>query len=216
MPTVTYLILAHGEEQVFSLINFISLHKQTNDKIMILNDPTTDEFLSKLKKYPVKVINHKLEQDYSAHRNQALQYIKTDYIFALDADEVPNIKLMQDIPKIIENKVDMVWIPRLNLFKGVKPIDALQCGWTLNGEVVNFPDPQTRLFRNRRGIRWVGKLHERLKVDSKIHKVMELPMEQDYSIIHLKTIEKQIQDNINYMTKYSIEDNQGKATDALL
>ena len=216
MPTVTYLILAHGEDSVFSLINYLTIHKQANDKILVLNDPTTDEYNDKLKKYPVKVVNHKLDYDYSVHRNQALPYCKTDYIFAIDADEVPNIKLMEEMPKILENKIDMWWVPRLNLFKGVKPIDALNNGWTLRDGIVSWPDPQSRLFKNRKGIKWVGKLHESIKIDKKIHKEGTLPFEQDFALVHIKTIEKQIEDNQNYNAKYSQEENTGLATRALL
>jgi cellulose synthase/poly-beta-1,6-N-acetylglucosamine synthase-like glycosyltransferase len=95
--SVTYLILACGEEQVFELINFIKNHKDHEDKIMVLYDCTTSrpEFEKKLKQQSVKIVNHVLGLDYAAHRNAALEHIKTDYVFAIDADEVPHTDILE-------------------------------------------------------------------------------------------------------------------------
>lgn len=209
--SITYLVLVHGEEQGLALIDLLAKHKDAQDKIVVLNDPTTDEYTKKLKQKPVKVVNHKLEYSYSEHRNYALQYCHTDYIFALDADEVPSLKLLQNIKPIIANtnNPDVIWLPRLNLFNGVLPIHALIYNWTLQGNIVNWPDLQTRLFKNRKGIKWKGNLHERLDYDDKTHKVVQLPPHPDFIIEHKKEITKQLKDNEYYNLTYSESENRG-------
>ena len=214
--TITYIILACGETQVFQLIDKLKLQKDKEDRIFVLNDPTTLEYEQQLKAKGVFVFNHKLNQDYSEHRNSIIPRIKTNYQVWLDADESLSIKLQQDLKHILtETNADAVWCPRLNKVSGVLPIHALMYGWSLQGEICNYPDMQLRILKNNRGIKFVGKLHERPK-PSKEHKVIQLPLNQDLDIIHIKTIEQQLKTNLRYNTEYSIEDNLGNTTQQLL
>lgn len=217
MISITYLLLCHNEEQIFTLINFIKKYKDKEDKLVVLLDPSTEEYTKKLKQQSVKLVQHKLDKDYSTHRNYALDYCNGDYILALDADEQPTEILMKKIKTIIENqgRPDMIWIPRMNIFNNVLPIHAIMYGWSLQGNICNWPDMQTRLFRNKKGIKWVGSLHERLKLE-KHHKVIKLSINEDLHIIHTKTIETQLKDNLRYNTEFSQKENSGISTKELL
>jgi len=215
--TITYLILAHGEPSVLELIDYIKIHRDEGDKIVVLNDPTTGEFRQQLNLKCVKVVEHKLEKDYSAHRNSALSCLKTDYTFALDADEVPHFKLMKQIKGILADAdyPEIVNIPRYNIFDGVLPVHCLMYGWTLKDGIVQWPDYQSRLFKNKQGIKWVGALHEGLK-GQKNHRVVNLPKKRELTIIHHKNMTKQIADNARYAAGWSAEENAGLATKQLL
>jgi hypothetical protein len=94
-------------------------------------------------------------------------------------------------------------------------MDALMYGWTLQGNICNYPDLQCRIFKAKKGIRFVGKLHERPKLE-KHHKVIKLPINEDLHIIHTKTIETQLKDNLRYNTEFSQRDNAGITTKELL
>lgn len=61
--------------------------------------------------------------------------------------------------------------------------------------VIQWPDPQMRLYRNDPKIKWVGKVHERLEG---FDNFTNLPMTLDYAIIHKKEIERQIEQNSVY------------------
>ena len=213
MLTISYVILVHGENEVFELVQYIHINKNPDDKIIILNDPTTPEYEKKLKTLPVKVINHKLNKDYATHRNAAVEQVKTDYAFFIDADEFPHINLLKNLKAVLEanNKPDLIWLPRLNRFKGIRPIHALEQGWTLKGDVVNWPDPQTRIYKNRTGIKFVGVLHERLKTLPH-HKIFHLPNSPEWSLLHRKTIDRQIQDGLRYQSSYTPAENSGEVT----
>jgi hypothetical protein len=70
--------------------------------------------------------------------------------------------------------------------------------------VINFPDYQSRLFKRDPSIRWERKLHEHIRG----HKVStKLPLEPALSIIHEKTIDKQVKQNEFYNNNFTMEDN---------
>jgi len=211
-PTITHIICTHGEPQVFELIDLLKSYKHSQDKIWILNDPTTPEYEKQLKAQGVNVVNHILNKDYGEHRNYILERVKTDYFWFHDADEQPTLKLLKGIKEIITNthKPDVIWLPRKNIFSGFKPIDALMYGWTVKDGLINYPDYQGRIGRVRRDIRYSGVLHEQIKTDPKLHNVIHLPMYQDNDIIHVKSMTKQHQDNARYLKDYTPEQNRGQ------
>ena len=75
--------------------------------------------------------------------------------------------------------------------------DPVKVGINYHEPIVNFPDYQTRLFRNSKKIRWEGKVHEKItgyKISS------HLPPEEDWSLVHIKSIERQVKQNQFYDT----------------
>ncbi len=120
-----------------------------------------------------------------------------DYIFHIDADEYPHEVLIEQLPAILEtNDVDLIWIPRVNTVEGLTDEWANKWGWrvTENGWV-NYPDYQSRVFRNNDEIFWQNKVHERI-VGTKTY--AHLPPHEELSLYHPKTIEKQIKQNTYY------------------
>ena len=60
---------------------------------------------------------------------------------------------------------------------------------------INYPDPQQRIYKNAKHIKWEKPVHERLvgaKVDT------GLPQEEEWSYYHPKTIVKQEKQNEKY------------------
>ena len=216
LPTITYLVLAHNEKNLDSLLNLLRANKSPEDQILVLDDYSNEETQAIFKKHGVRVVQHKLEHDYSAHRNYALQFCRCNYIFAIDGDELPHEELLVNVKQIIQklNRPDVICIPRVNIFKGVKPIHALQYGWDLKGERVNYlrGDPQTRLFKRSIGLKWKGVLHERIAYTEK-NTVKGLPQDDRLSLFHFKTIEEQIASNNRYNKEYSVQENMGISLD---
>lgn len=66
---------------------------------------------------------------------------------------------------------------------------------TYNLPLINFPDWQGRLYKNRKGIEWQGKVHERI---AGVKKYSFVPAEHIYSILHHKSIERQEKQNKLY------------------
>ena len=72
--------------------------------------------------------------------------------------------------------------------------------------LVNWPDYQTRIFKNLPHIRWRGRLHERINGN---RNYVFLPKEEDFAFYHNKTIKKQMETNLRYNKEFSKEDNLG-------
>jgi len=97
----------------------------------------------------------------------------------------------------------LVWIPRVNTVDGFTEQDVQKWGWrvTENGWV-NYPDYQARVFRNREDIRWTRPLHEYI-IGCKTY--AHLPPQEELSLYHPKTKEKQEQQNKFYMDNFNKE-----------
>ena len=84
-----------------------------------------------------------------------------DYIFQIDADEVPNLYLIQCLPLLLEaNDIEVLRVPRINTVKGITQEHIQKWGWNVNENGwVNWPDYQTRIYRKSPEIKWVNKVH---------------------------------------------------------
>lgn len=63
--------------------------------------------------------------------------------------------------------------------------------------IINYPDYQSRVYRNRPGVYWEGEVHERI-VGVTAHGA--IPAEYSFSLLHSKTIQRQEKQNSFYNT----------------
>ena len=113
---------------------------------------------------------------------------------------MPNEYMMKIIPQMLElNKgIDLMRVPRINKVEGLTEAHIKQWGWNVDSEGrVNWPDMQWRLYRNDPRIKWHGEVHEKI-IGHATHVV--LPIEEDFALIHNKTIERQERQNSYYNT----------------
>lgn len=193
---ITYLLLVKNEYSFHDLFNFVRKHKDPEDNIVVLADGhAMDEFLGQFEGDDFSVVYHDLGHSYSEHRNAALSHCKGDYTVAFDADEMPTPFFMNRIKKMLAaaNYPDCLLLPRLN---------------KVGDKVIGWPDFQTRLFRNGKGIKWVGNVHERLDI-GKEHKAIFATPDEKIAIFHSKTKEQQEESTKRYLSKYTAEENAG-------
>ena len=73
--------------------------------------------------------------------------------------------------------------------------------------VVNFPDPQYRIFkRDYPRISYKRRLHEKIEGYKSFSL---LPQEEEWCLLHLKTIDKQIETNLRYNKQFTDAENRG-------
>ncbi len=128
----------------------------------------------------------------------SLQVLRDDT--EVDADEKFNGNLLTYLHDIVDNNknIDVFLIPRVNVVSGLTDDDIRRWGWRINEKGwVMFPDYQTRLYRNAEYIKWEGKVHERI-VGYQTH--APLPAEEEWSLYHIKDIERQRKQNDYYDT----------------
>jgi glycosyltransferase involved in cell wall biosynthesis len=209
---LSYLITCHNEtDSLDKLLSKLIEHKKDDHEIILLDDysdnPKTVEIIQKYKS-EVNFYQRDLDKNYGAHKNYGIEQCKGQWIFQLDADELPTDELVKNIDPILQSNSqnEVIWLPRLNYFVGVTELDVNNWGWRLHDGMINFPDYQSRLYRNKTNIRYQRRLHE--KVEG-YKSYTFIPPQKDYAIIHEKTIEKQRQTNVNYNKLFTEEENKG-------
>ena len=201
---ISYSILTHNEtDSLYKLIEFLVKHKDEEDEIVILDDYSdnqkTIEILDVMTSmYEMTFEQRHLLKDYAGQKNYLKNMCTGDYIFNLDADELPHKQLVKNIKPILEANptVDLYWVPRVNTVEGLTPNHIQQWGWNVNEKGwVNFPDWQGRIWRNRPNILWKNPVHEVL-TGYKEHTF--LPAEEDFCFYHPKNIDRQEKQNEKY------------------
>ena len=203
---ISYGITVHNEADELNKLLEILIHKtDKEDEIVICVDGEDDavEFVlqSWTQQYGhdklIRVYQRKLEGDFAAQKNSVIENSSSDYIFHIDADEYPHEILLRDIKKVLEmNEVDLIWIPRVNTVEGLTDKHKEAWGWkTTEQGWVNYPDFQSRVFRNDENIRWEKSVHEQI---TGCKTYAHLPPHEELSLYHPKTIHKQEQQNQFY------------------
>ena len=201
---ISYSILTHNEdESLQKLLEFLVKHKDEEDEIVILDDysdnPKTIEILDIMTSmHEMKYEQRHLLKDYAGQKNHLTRMCSGDYIINIDADELPNKWLIQNIKPILESNptIDLYWVPRVNTVDGLTQEHVNKWRWQVNEKGwVNFPDYQGRIWRNRPNILWKNPVHEVL-VGYKEHTY--LPTEEEFCFYHPKEIERQEKQNNLY------------------
>ena len=196
-------------EELDSLLNFLLLNIDKEDEVIVLRDMTkTNEDITKLMiKYHnifgnrIMSLDFSLNGDFATFKNQLIELASGDYLFQIDADEIPNQFLIENIKPVlkINSTIDCFYIPRVNKVNGLTQEHIQKWGWRVDDQDrVNFPDPQMRLFKLNKGIKWKNKVHEVLEGQSTFS---TLPYDtEDFCLYHIKSIEKQEKQNKFYET----------------
>jgi len=201
---ISYSILTHNETDSLSeLIDFLVIYKDPEDEIVILDDYSDNEETKKILDAIVSIYDIKFEQrhlsnNYAEQKNYLKKMCTGDYIFNIDADELPHKWLVKNIKTILEvnSTIDVFWIPRINTVEGLTQEHIDVWAWNVNENGwINFPDYQGRIWKNRQNIRWKNPVHEVLE-GYKEHTF--LPMEEQFSFYHRKDIVIQEKQNKKY------------------
>ena len=206
---ISYGITVYNEhKELDNLLYHLSKHIRDEDEVVITRDISKvgdksiiqDEFyaLEKvLEKYEygsyfknLKVNTFEFRKDFSALKNYTKEHCSGDYIFHIDADEIPNEILLKQLPQILEiNDTDLIWVPRINLVEGITDFHLNLWKWRVTEEGwINFPDYQARIFRNTDNIKWVKPVHEHID-GAKTYS--HLPPHEELTLKHEKDIVRQ-------------------------
>lgn len=196
------LTVCNEHEEIKNLIEFILENKQQEDEIVVVYDQNrvTDEVMIVLNEYEqVNSYPFNFQQNFLENKNFLNSKCTGDYIFQLDADEIPNYYLMAYLPTLLETNegVDLLITARKNVVEGLTPSHIAKWGWRVNEQGwVNWPDAQKRIYRNDPKIKWSG--HQVHGMVSGFETYATLPFEEAFSITHNKTIDRQTNQNNRY------------------
>ena len=201
---ISYAITVCNElEEIQNLVTFLSKHKKDEDEIVITFDSNngSEVILDYLKYSSVhgqfSWHPYIFDDNFSDLKNYTKENCSGDYIFHIDADEIPHEILISNLHEIVEtNDVDLIWVPRVNTVEGLTQKHIKKWGWKVNAKGwVNYPDYQARIFRNSFEIMWEKPVHEYI-VGCKTYS--HLPPQEELGLYHHKHIDKQEQQNKLY------------------
>ncbi len=204
---ISYAITVCNEfVEIQRLLSFLVENKRPQDEIVVLYDSkngstNVEQYLRAQNIVESKFRWHSYEFDghFSDLKNRLTELCDGDYIFQIDADEVPNFNLMQYLPIILENnQVDVLRVPRVNTVEGLTLEHVQKWGWVVDGKGrVNWPDLQWRIYKKSPDIKWKNKVHEVLD-GYNTHAI--LPLEEEFALYHPKNIKRQEKQNELYST----------------
>ena len=204
---ISYAITVCNEfVEIQKLISFILKNKRNEDEIIILfdsknGDPAIEEYL---RSHSVNGEFIWVKGEFGNHfadwKNKLTKLCSGDYIFQIDADELPHTKLMESLPEILEKNShnDVFLVPRVNTVEGILDEHINKWGWRLNEKKwINWPDNQWRIYKKNGTIKWINKVHERL---DGFKTFASLPPIEEFALYHPKTIDRQEKQNQYYDT----------------
>jgi len=204
---ISYAITVCNElVEIQKLIPYLQKHIRKEDEIIVLfdkknGDKKIEEFLrgnsvdSKL-----NWSGENFNGNFSQWKNKLNKMCKGDYIFQIDADEIPNEILIQNLHIILETNpdVEVYHVPRVNTVKGLTDEHIKKWRWRVDEKGwVNWPDYQMRVYKNKSEIKWRNKVHEVLEGHTQFS---AFPPQEELALYHPKDIERQEKQNAYYDT----------------
>ena len=206
---VSYAIPVCNEHvELEKLLSFLVKHIDENDEIVVQCDQgnTTPEVYKVLDSFkapvglkdPLNVIEFPLNGHFSNFKNNLKDHCTGDWIFQIDADELPHESLITNLKELLKlnTNTEMLLVPRVNTVEGLTQEHVNKWRWNVNEKGwVNWPDYQTRIIQNSPKIKWQNKVHEQIVG---ISTKGALPMEEEWCLYHPKTIGRQEAQNNFY------------------
>ena len=205
---ISYAITVCNEFiEIQKLLPLLLENKRVQDEIVILYDSKNGDsevlaYLLKFNKLPNVQTWRGLDFDgnFSKWKNLLTSYCEGDYIFQIDADEIPTVELIELLPDLLSTnkEVDVLLVPRINTVEGLTQEHIEKWRWRVdeNGRI-NFPDYQWRIWKNKPEIKWINKVHERLNGFKNYTTLPAVPL---YCLDHPKKIKRQEEQNKYYET----------------
>ena len=203
MATISFAITVHNEhKELDKLLQQLIKSIREEDEIVVQMDITaTEEVKAVVNNYKLTNYFHPLNKDFATFKNNLKSLCTKDWIFFIDADETLNYYFSKNIHEFLElNKgiVDLIGVPRVNKVNGLTQSHIDRWKWFVDDNGwVNWPDYQTRICANKPEIQWINKVHERL---TGFKTSAQLPALEEWSLTHIKDIERQENQNKFYET----------------
>ena len=203
---ISYAITVHNElEELMKLLDFLNNNIREEDEIVIQYDEggVTQEVLEflniKKELHGYTVVGFPLNKDFASYKNNLKSNCTGDYIFQIDADEIPHEVMITYLPQVLEdNPVDIIFVPRVNTVDGLTQEHIQKWRWNVNEKGwVNWPDYKTGIYKNTDDVTWMNKVHEKI---TGYDTFSNFPAEEHWALYHPKQIDRQEKQNQFYET----------------
>lgn len=200
--TISYAITVWNElEYIQNLLPFLLKNKREEDEVVVRWDESGPQevwdYLLSLE--GVSLSKGPFYNDFARWKNNLNSQCTKDYIFQIDADEMLDEYVMRLLPQVLEmNEVELLAVPRINTVEGLTENHIQKWRWNVNEKGwINFPDYQSRIYKNDPRIRWHGEVHEKIIGHLTFS---SMPTDPEWCLLHHKEIERQEKQNNFYNT----------------
>lgn len=149
---LSVVILTKNEAS--NIVAAINNAKLVTSSVLVIDSGSEDDTVELAKKAGAKVIYRAWDDDFAAQRNFALEYLHTEWVLYLDADERMNNELISSIKSAIS--------------KGTAALYEMERRNSAFGRDFKYgvlsADSVKRLFPVKQGT-WQGKVHESVKTE---------------------------------------------------
>jgi len=181
MDKLSVVIITLNEAQ--NIARCISGVHEIADEVVVVDSNSTDATISICESLGARVIQQPF-LGYTEQKNFAVDQASFSLVFSIDADEVPDERLLESIKMIKENpQANGYLMNRLTNYCGSW---VRHCGW--------YPDRKLRIFFKDKGAWTGGALHEKYELKKKKKPVLlkgDLLHYSYYSVDeHIKQVDK--------------------------
>jgi glycosyltransferase involved in cell wall biosynthesis len=147
---------------------------QIGEELIVVDSGSTDKTIHIANSFEATCLRHDYENS-AKQKNWAMEQARGEWVLFIDSDEVPESGLMEEVRQYIHvapDRVELVLIPRKNLFWGV-----------FMDKASAYPDLQSRLVRRGKG-QWEDKeVHARMKVQGQTASLVKSLIHYDFTSI---------------------------------
>jgi hypothetical protein len=201
--SISYAITGWNEHrEIDRLLHQLKSVLKPNDEIVVQVDTTvTNELKEVIKSHGLTAHVFPLNNNFISFKNNLNKLCTKDYIFQIDGDEFLSDELLRDIDVLIRihNNIDCLKLPRINTLVDESILEDYinELAWKNDkSSWINYPDEQTRLFKNNSNIVWGGDIIHTYLIGFDTVKTLD----KGYDIIHVKSFKRQNYQNNFYKT----------------
>lgn len=170
-------ILCHND--LVYMQNLIPTVKRFCDRIIVVDDCSTDGSREYLRCQGIEVLERKFDLNFSNQRNHMLQEVENgEWVFRIDSDEVPSDRIVKDIRGVVE------YFDKTGINRTAMPIYHLTSFGMCKVQMGN----EIRLFQKNSTCMYQGKFHEEMHAD--FGQKLQAPLPEHLCLLHFKHFDK--------------------------
>ena len=102
--------------------------------VQIDQDNYTEDVLSIIIGKGIKHWFYPLNKDFASYKNELKKHCSGEFIFYIDADEIPSEYLLYNLPSILESnsEIEMFMVPRINTVINIGLSHVQKWGWNIS------------------------------------------------------------------------------------